>query len=157
MKKNFKSIFSLSIFLFLFAGTGFTQIIGNSCIDFRQICNDCNCLMVYDPVCGCDGNTYSNACFAYISGVTSWTEGACGSYSSVLPGEQRPDLFFHSAADQEIVMHILDQEGNVVATPLKGKVEAGKEYLIAPKLPQGNYTCQVTTETEVLTQTFSRQ
>ena len=157
MKKNFKSTFTLCTIFFLFASAGFSQITINSCINFKQICPDCNCLMVWDPVCGCDGNTYSNACVAYNSGVTSWTEGACGSYSAVLEGEQRPDLAFHSGADQEVLLQILDESGNVVATPLNGRVEAGMDYPIAPELPKGTYTCKVTTENEVLTQEFTRQ
>ena len=47
------------------------------CIDPDQVCTDCACIQVIDPVCGCDGNTYSNSCYAYINGVTSWTQGAC--------------------------------------------------------------------------------
>jgi hypothetical protein len=40
--------------------------------------DDCICAAVYDPVCGCNGETYSNACFARCE-VFFWTPGECES------------------------------------------------------------------------------
>ena len=38
---------------------------------------DTACLEVYEPVCGCNIQTYSNDCYARIAGLTSYVDGEC--------------------------------------------------------------------------------
>lgn len=58
---------------------------GGDCIDPSLIDPETMCLDIWEPVCGCDGLTYSNSCYAQnFSGVTEWTAGECES-SSVPP------------------------------------------------------------------------
>ncbi|MGB1171338.1 MAG: hypothetical protein ACPHL7_06145 [Flavobacteriaceae bacterium] len=35
------------------------------------------CIEIFQPVCGCDGKTYSNSCVAGVEGVLRWEAGEC--------------------------------------------------------------------------------
>jgi hypothetical protein len=70
----------LAAFIILQSGTCEKK---TDCIDPLKIDSTAVCTMIYHPVCGCDGNTYPNACVAAKSGVTKWAEGACGEQKQV--------------------------------------------------------------------------
>ena len=43
----------------------------------EKVKEDCVCTMQYDPVCGCNNKTYSNACTAQCHGITKYVKGEC--------------------------------------------------------------------------------
>ena len=42
----------------------------------EKSCNK-SCYEIYAPVCGCNGETYENDCFAECNGITEYTKGEC--------------------------------------------------------------------------------
>jgi hypothetical protein len=62
-----------------------------SCQDSSLIDPNLTCAGVYIPVCGCNGQTYVNSCIAeYQHGISSWTNGICGSTGINITGTVTP-------------------------------------------------------------------
>ena len=75
-----KFIFTILLFFFIisFSFCNDTDLEQEEmCIDESLIADFTVCLTIYEPVCGCDGNTYSNNCFASSNGVLNYTKGTC--------------------------------------------------------------------------------
>ncbi len=67
-----KILVSLSIIISSLMSFGVSVIPPDQCINPELVCPDCQCIKVIDPVCGCNGIMYENACEAQKAGVTSW-------------------------------------------------------------------------------------
>lgn len=64
-------------FLFLPALLFFSCGKTTPCIDFGKVDLTQICTPDYNPVCGCDDETYQNACYAERNGVVSYILGPC--------------------------------------------------------------------------------
>tara|TARA_B100001093_G_scaffold109921_1_gene102172 strand:- start:1906 stop:2169 length:264 start_codon:yes stop_codon:yes gene_type:complete len=82
--KILKYLFTLTIIIFI-SGCDKDQnncinipdSVNNICIDSSLIDSSVVCLTVYEPVCGCNGMTYSNSCVASRNGITYYEDGEC--------------------------------------------------------------------------------
>ncbi|MCT4622604.1 MAG: Kazal-type serine protease inhibitor domain-containing protein [Schleiferiaceae bacterium] len=70
-----KNILVLGALLMLWGCSSSEQEVVEECIETPN--DDCICTMNYDPVCGCNNVTYSNACQAECVGIDDYTPGEC--------------------------------------------------------------------------------
>jgi hypothetical protein len=72
------ALFALGLLINCIKNENCGEIIStNPCYNASLIDSTSLCTEEWNPVCGCDGITYSNACYATTTGITSWSMGEC--------------------------------------------------------------------------------
>lgn len=93
------------------------------CVIPELIDSSMGCLTIFEPVCGCDGITYSNSCYAtYYGGVAYWTDGECTvginkndfDKIEIFPNPASDLLTIENPDQEEISLRIIDMSGRIV-------------------------------------------
>ena len=121
-----------------------------ACIDSTLIDLNVLCPGIFEPVCGCDSITYSNACEAmFYGGVVSYTDGACTSanltqnwisFIEIQPNPFTDYLEFEITSTLNIQLSIFQANGLEI---LRKDLSIGFQHIELNQLTSGTYFLRV--------------
>lgn len=136
------------------------------CIDSALMCippHLCCDAPLVDPVCGCDGITYTNGCIAtFLNGVTSYTQGPCvttgvnntaatsGVRISPNPARDRINVMYEVTASGKTeirITNLLGQEVKYFSRPFEVSGKHSTDISVSD-LAKGVYLVEIKTETD---------
>jgi hypothetical protein len=104
------------LILFIFAIAG-SHISFGQCLDTLSFPNlQPPCFPDFLPVCGCDGVTYRNACYAEFATVQQWQEGPCENILIDIypnPAVNWLNTTIVTKFESNVNLYIFDRNGNI--------------------------------------------